>query len=194
MNVLLVGLGRWGEKHLRVLRQLGATVWVADVAAARREWAIGQGVAGPRAVADFREALPHVDAVDVVTPADSHRAVAETCLAAGRHCFIEKPLTVSVADGRAVVEAARAAGRVVQVGHIFRFHAVTATLRAALAAMSPVRYTARTSKSRRTGIDFSTIGIGRSPGMITGWPAFRNVPRKSALAPRIAWLSSLEVK
>ena len=36
MNVLLVGLGRWGEKHLRVLRQLGATVWVADVAATRR--------------------------------------------------------------------------------------------------------------------------------------------------------------
>ena len=31
MNVLLVGLGRWGEKHLRVLTQLGLTVWVADV-------------------------------------------------------------------------------------------------------------------------------------------------------------------
>src|SRR5882672_7097300 len=156
MNVLLVGLGRWGEKHLRVLRQLGATVWVADVAAARREWAIGQGVAGPRAVADFREALPHVDAVDVVTPADSHRAVAETCLAAGRHCFIEKPLTVSVADGRAVVEAARAAGRVVQVGHIFRFHAVTATLRAALAAnrIGPVRYaTGRFSGFKRPRTD-----------------------------------------
>ena len=31
MDVLLVGLGRWGEKHLRVLRELGAAVWVADV-------------------------------------------------------------------------------------------------------------------------------------------------------------------
>jgi UDP-N-acetylglucosamine 3-dehydrogenase len=142
MNVLLVGLGRWGEKHLRVLLQLGATVWVADVAAARRQWAIGQGVDGARAVADFREALPHVDAVDVVTPADSHRGIAETCLAAGRHCFIEKPLTVSAADGRVVAAAARAAGRVVQVGHVFRFHPVTATLQAALAAdrIGAVRY------------------------------------------------------
>jgi len=156
MNVLLVGLGRWGEKHLRVLLQLGATVWVADVAAARREWAIGQGVDGARAVADFREALPHVEAVDVVTPADSHRAVAETCLAAGRHCFIEKPLTVSVADGRAVAAAARAAGRVVQVGHIFRFHPVTATLRAALAAnrIGAVRYaTGRFSGFKRPRTD-----------------------------------------
>jgi predicted dehydrogenase len=156
MNVLLVGLGRWGERHLRVLRQLGATVWVADVTAARREWAIGQGVDGARAVADFREALPHVEAVDVVTPADSHRAVAETCLAAGCHCFIEKPLTVSVADGRAVAAAARTAGRVVQVGHIFRFHPVTATLRAALAAnrIGAVRYaTGRFSGFKRPRTD-----------------------------------------
>jgi hypothetical protein len=57
MNVLLVGLGRWGEKHLRVLTQLGATVWVADVAPERRQWASGQGVDPARAVADFGAAL-----------------------------------------------------------------------------------------------------------------------------------------
>jgi UDP-N-acetylglucosamine 3-dehydrogenase len=125
-----------------VLTQLGATVWVADVSAPRREWAVGQGVDAARAVADFREALPHVDAVDIVTPADSHRAVAEACLGAGRHCFIEKPLTVSVTDARAVAALARQAERVVQVGHIFRFHPVTATLKAALAAsrIGAVRY------------------------------------------------------
>jgi predicted dehydrogenase len=142
VNVLLVGLGRWGEKHLRVLNQLGATLWVADVSAERREWAIGQGVDRAHAVADFADALPRVEAVDVVTPADSHRAVAEACLTAGRHCFIEKPLTVTVADARAVAARARSAARVVQVGHIFRFHPVTATLRAALAAerIGAVRY------------------------------------------------------
>src|SRR5947208_1551754 len=126
MNILLIGLGRWGEKHLRVLTQLGVTVWVADVSAARRAWAVGQGVDAARAVDDFRDAMPHAGAVDVVTPADSHRAVAETCLAAGRHCFIEKPLTVSLADARAVAALATKTGRVVQIGHIFRFHPVTA--------------------------------------------------------------------
>src|SRR3989454_3269590 len=165
MNVLLVGLGRWGEKHLRVLSQLGATVWVADVSAERREWAIGQGVDRARAVADFAQALPHVEAVDVVTPADSHRAVAEACLGAGRHCFIEKPLTVSVTDARAVAALARRAARVVQVGHIFRFHPVTATLQAALAAdrIGAVRYaTGRFSGFKRPRTDvgaFQTDGI-----------------------------------
>jgi predicted dehydrogenase len=129
---------------------------VADVDAARRAWAIGQGVARARAVADFHAALPHVDAVDVVTPADSHRAVAETSLAAGRHCFVEKPLAVSAADGRAVAAAGHAAGRVVQVGHIFRFHPVTATLRAALASgrLGAVRYaTGRFSGFKRPRTD-----------------------------------------
>ena len=45
-------------------------------------------------------------------------------------------------------------------------------------------------KIRGTGTDFSTIGMGSSPGMITGWPAFRKVPLKSPLALRIASLSS----
>src|SRR5207245_389370 len=76
MNVLLVGLGRWGEKHLRVLRELGATVWVADVAPARLEWAQKQGVESRRAVRDYRTAVASVDAVDIVTTADSHRAIA----------------------------------------------------------------------------------------------------------------------
>jgi predicted dehydrogenase len=140
VNVLLIGLGRWGEKHLRVLRKAGATVRVADVSPARLHWAIGQGVHAVRAVADYRAALPHVDAVDLVTPADSHHAIATACLAAGLHCFIEKPLTATAAEGRDLVAAAHAARRIVQVGHIFRFHPVTAALRDALPRLGAVRY------------------------------------------------------
>src|SRR5215467_13128792 len=134
MNVLLVGLGRWGENHLRVLGELGVTLWVADVSPARRAWAIRRGVAPGRAVADYRAALAAVDAVDIVTSADSHWDLARACLAAGRHCFVEKPLARTAAEGRLLEAAAGAAGLVVQVGHIFRFHPVTATLREALTA------------------------------------------------------------
>jgi predicted dehydrogenase len=129
MRVLLVGLGRWGEKHLRVLAELGVELWAADLSEERRAFAVKAGVAPARAVADFREALPHVDAVDLVTPADSHRALAGECLRAGRPCFVEKPLALTVAEGRALAEIVRATGRVLQVGHIFRFHPVTDALR-----------------------------------------------------------------
>ena len=142
MQVLLVGLGRWGAQHLRVLRELGVTVWTADVSAGRRRWAIEQGADARRTVSDYREALPHVDAVDVVTPADSHLAIADACLDAGRHCFIEKPLATSVDASRRIVAHADGARRVVQVGHIFRFHPVTTALGTALAdeRLGRVRY------------------------------------------------------
>lgn len=142
MRVLLVGLGRWGEQHRRVLVGLGATVWGADVSGARRRWAVEHGLPESRVVADYREALPHVDAVDVVTPADTHLAIASACLEAGRHCFIEKPLATSAEAARRIVAIADRGGRVVQVGHIFRFHPVTTALRAALAdgRLGHVRY------------------------------------------------------
>lgn len=142
MKILLVGLGRWGEKHLRVLTELGLEVWVADLAEERRAFAVRAGVAPERAVADFRGALARVDAVDVVTPADSHLALAGECLQAGKHCFVEKPLAPSVAEGRALADIQRRTGRLVQVGHIFRFHPVTEVLRQQLASgrLGAVRY------------------------------------------------------
>src|SRR5205823_13107840 len=119
-------------------------------------WAWRQGLDPSRAAADYREALPDVDAVDIVTPADSHRAIVGACLAAGRHCFVEKPLAATAAEGRELEAAGRVAGRLVQVGHIFRFHPVTATLREALGAgrIGRVRYaTGRFSGFKRPRVD-----------------------------------------
>src|SRR5438128_8761656 len=73
MSVLLIGLGRWGEKHLRVLRELGVGVWVAEVTPTRLAWAVAHGVPAERATADYRSALGAVDAVDIVTPADGFK-------------------------------------------------------------------------------------------------------------------------
>jgi len=159
MRVLLVGAGRWGANHLRVLREVGAAVWVADPAPERRAWAIAQGVDPARVAGDFRAALGAVDAVDVVTPADSHAGIVEASLGAGRHCFVEKPLALTAAQGRRLAALAAAAGRVLQVGHILRFHPVTAVLRRALAAgdIGAVRFaTARFSGLKRPRTD---VGI-----------------------------------
>jgi predicted dehydrogenase len=142
VRVLLIGLGRWGEKHLRVLGELGVELWVADVSAERRAFAVKAGVVPACAVEDFRHALPHVDAVDIVTPADNHLDLAGECLRAGRDCFVEKPLTLTADEGRRLASVVAETGRVLQVGHIFRFHPVTSALRERLAAgaLGRVRY------------------------------------------------------
>lgn len=142
MKILLIGLGRWGERHLRALGDLGAELWVADLSDARRAFAVEAGVGPERVVKDFRDALPRVDAVDVVTPADSHAALAEAALRAGRPCFLEKPLAATAEEGVRLVAIVAATGRVLQVGHIFRFHPVTTLLRELLGAgaLGRVRY------------------------------------------------------
>jgi UDP-N-acetylglucosamine 3-dehydrogenase len=139
---LLIGLGRWGERHLRVLTDLDLDIWVADLSPERRAFAVHAGVPPSQVVEDFRRALPHVDAVDLVTPADSHLDLARVCLGAGKDCFVEKPVARTMAEGLALAAAQRRAGRIVQIGHVFRFHPVTALLHQRLASgeVGSVRY------------------------------------------------------
>lgn len=183
MRVLVVGAGRWGEKHLRVWRELGADLWVAEISPERRAWALGQGLSPARVVSDAAAALEAVDAVDVVTPADSHAALAEAALAARRHCFVEKPLALTAAEGRRLAIAARQAGCVLQVGHIFRFHPATTVMREALDAgrIGSVRFaTARFAGFKRPRADVGVTHtdalhffdlfaylLGRAPARVT---------------------------
>lgn len=130
VRILLVGLGRWGKKHLRVLSKLGADLWVSDLSAELRKRAVeATGLDPQRAVADFRSALERVDAVDLVTPADTHLEIATECLRAGKDCFIEKPVAVTVEETKRLAGVVASTGRIVQVGHIFRFHPVSDALK-----------------------------------------------------------------
>jgi predicted dehydrogenase len=61
-------------------------------------------------------------AIAVATPVPSHAALAVRVLEAGKHCFVEKPLALTVADAEQAVAAARAAGRVLMVGHLLEYH------------------------------------------------------------------------
>lgn len=165
MKVLLIGLGRWGEKHLRVLGELGCELWVADLSPERRAFAVRAGVPESRTVADFRTALPRVDAVDLVTPADSHLALASECLRAGKDCFVEKPLTLTAAEGCVLKDVVRSTQRVLQVGHIFRFHPVTQLMRARIQSgrVGPVRYcTGRFAGFKRPRTD---VGVTQTDGI-----------------------------
>jgi len=157
VKLLLVGLGRWGAQHLRVLTELGVELWAADCDPARLSWATETfGVDPSRTTVDFRSALAEVDAVDVVTPADTHLALASACLEAGKDCFVEKPLTRTVAEARVLAEVVRRTGRLLQVGHIFRFHPATEIARRCLAegTVGEVRYlTGRFSGFKRPRAD-----------------------------------------
>jgi predicted dehydrogenase len=63
-----------------------------------------------------------LDAVVVATSAPSHFAIASQVIAAGKHCFVEKPLTLTSADAETLVRAADERGVVLMVGHLMEYH------------------------------------------------------------------------
>ena len=132
IRVGVIGVGSLGQHHARVFAELtGARlVGVADVDRARAVAIAGRH--GCRAVTDYRELLPDVEAVSVVTPTLLHHVIARACLAAGRHVLVEKPLAATVAEARDLVAAAADRGVTLQVGHIERFNAAFRATRGAI--------------------------------------------------------------
>lgn len=72
--------------------------------------------------ADFREVLARadIDAVAIVVPDHWHALIAIAALEAGKDVYCEKPLSLTVYEGQAMVRAVRAHGRVFQTGAQFR--------------------------------------------------------------------------
>jgi predicted dehydrogenase len=77
----------------------------------------GVGASVPRE-RDFRRLLDRkdVDAVCIATPDHWHAVQTSLALDAGKDVYVEKPLTITLVEGRRMVEAQRRTGRVVQVG------------------------------------------------------------------------------
>jgi predicted dehydrogenase len=125
IRIGVAGLGYWGPNLARNFAGLPdcELSWCCDA-----DQAICTRVAAlypkARATTDLQDLLddPELDAVVLATPVPTHADLAVRVLAAGKHCFVEKPLAQSVADAERAVEAARAAGRILMVGHLLEYH------------------------------------------------------------------------
>lgn len=124
-KILLIGAGRWGMNHVRTWRTLGADLHVADASDAVLDKCHALGVPRDRLGKNHRDFLPRVDAVDIVTPANSHHALCLEALDLGKDLFVEKPLALSFAESEDIVRRAAGKKRILQVGHIFRYEPPT---------------------------------------------------------------------
>ena len=120
IRIGVIGVGNQGKGNLGV--HLKNTVAVCEVdadrlaaAKARVEKENGGTCA---AYGDYRKMLESkdIDAVVITTPDHWHALMVIDACAAGKHVYCEKPLTLTVAEGRAMVKAARHHKRIVQTG------------------------------------------------------------------------------
>ncbi len=124
-GVAVVGCGYWGPNLVRNLstNPRAEVIGVADLSEPRRkEMARLHRVP---VTADYKSLLAdgRVEIVFLATPAATHAALVLEALAAGKHVFCEKPLSLNLSDGRKVAAAlAKTPGRVFVVGHTFLYH------------------------------------------------------------------------
>lgn len=133
-KVCVVGSGYWGKNLVRNFHSLGALAMICDknpdaLAAMCSQY----GVKGCHAL---NEALgsDEVDAVVIATPAETHFAIARESLLAGKHTFVEKPLVLSEAEGRELIEIARERNLTLMVGHLLQYHPAFIKLRELVAS------------------------------------------------------------
>src|SRR5665647_1195250 len=132
MRIGLVGLGKMGQNHLRVLSMLNSVelVFVYDLdATAAVRLAAAYGV---KTHADLEQLLPQVDAVVICTPTVTHGDYIRKAAGHVKKIFVEKPIADSLEEARAVSAFAAEHGLKIQVGFIERFNPAVQQLKSVL--------------------------------------------------------------
>jgi myo-inositol 2-dehydrogenase/D-chiro-inositol 1-dehydrogenase len=117
----VVGVGGMGRGHLSypgsVLRA------VCDVDRKHLETALEIGGPGVSGYHDFRDVLarPDIDIIHIATPPHWHALIAIAAAEAGKDIWCEKPMTRTIAEGRALVDTVRRTGRIFRINTWFRF-------------------------------------------------------------------------
>ena len=125
VKVALLGCGRWGQNHLRVLssfREKGIIdyITVVDTSKSARDAA----TLADETKSDFDNV--DADLVIIATPSNLHASQARDLLSKGYHVLVEKPLGCSESEAAQVLASAREFGRIIGVGLLLRFHPAVA--------------------------------------------------------------------
>jgi len=132
LGVAVIGAGYWGPNLMRNFATSPNTelVHVCDLDPDRAVRVLGAR-SEVRISDDVESVLddPEVEAVAIATPPSSHLPIALSCLDAGLHVLIEKPLATTVADGITLIEAAEHADRVLMCDHTYCYTPAVQTMR-----------------------------------------------------------------
>ncbi len=136
IRIGIIGCGYWGPNLIRNFVELPSSevVVVADLKEDRLA-AIQKRYPNIQITNNFSTFFPmDLDAVVIASPPETHFNVAQKCLQNGCHVLIEKPMALSCADGKQLLEIAKANERVIMVGHTFLYNTAVQTLKEILEA------------------------------------------------------------
>lgn len=129
MRIALLGAGHLGKIHLKCILSSGCWDLVGFYDPDDKNADSATAQYGIKRFKSLDKLLAETDAVDIVTPTPTHYKLASKAIRAGKHVFVEKPVTGTVAEGKKLLQLAEKHGVKVQVGHVERFNPAFTGLR-----------------------------------------------------------------
>jgi len=129
MKIAVVGTGYWGKNLVRNFYQLGQLGVVCDTneKTLKELHAIYPKI---KFTSNFTEAIKETSAVVIATPATTHYSLTKKALELGKDVFVEKPLALTVGEGKKLVNLAEKKSLVLMVGHLLEYHPAITKLKA----------------------------------------------------------------
>lgn len=123
MKIAVVGAGYWGENLIRVFHQLGVLYRICDSQPDRLE-KLGSKYPGVKTESSLDAIAndPDIDGVVIATPAETHFALAQRLLEAGKDVFVEKPLVLHCEEAEKLMDLAERRKRILMGGHLLEYH------------------------------------------------------------------------
>ena len=122
IRIGVIGYGYWGPNLVRNFAELGRAelTGVADLDPKKLEL-VNKRFPAVKTTTDFLELLndPEIDAIAIATPVDTHFELGMAALRAGKHVWLEKPMTETSAQARQLIDAADKRKLVLHVDHTF---------------------------------------------------------------------------
>lgn len=132
MTVGAIGAGKWGANVVRTLDDLGALAAIAEADTSRLD-ELRAKYPDARITSEPWDVIgSDVDAVAIATPAETHFALAKQAIEAGKDVFVEKPITLDVAEAETLAAMAEERGRVLMVGHLLLYQPAIQWIKQAL--------------------------------------------------------------
>jgi predicted dehydrogenase len=125
----IIGTGHLGKIHIKCAKLVDHIDLIGFYDKDREMAAKVEAEHGIKAYDSLDALLAAVDAVDIVTPTLFHHRVAMQALSAGKHVFVEKPITHTVPEAKELVDLGKIKGLKIQVGHVERFNPAFLALR-----------------------------------------------------------------
>ena len=121
INIAVIGCGMWGRNIARNCAKLGVLTYVVDESAEKADEFAQTFSANS---ADFSAVCADqaIHGIMISASAKAHELLAIEALNAGKHVFVEKPMSLTLASAKAMNKAAMRAGRQLMIGHLIRYH------------------------------------------------------------------------